>query len=284
MSKIVQTINFKHLLDESADRSPTTLVLTSYDEHEITGHLGTMFDLLTPLFETVVKSQKEYILDPWRLQCYSSVFLNPGPERMFASRTEVEYFRSFAERKLGARYFKEIGSRLDLQRRCPPPTAFVLNRNEGAGSKSIRNFDVVDRVFRRLKMQYRNVTIHSGTSSMEQIALFNTAGLIISSHSSQLKNLAFSTDHTIVLETIPTFFSTAFSIGTEFQNIVYVHSVGHRIDDAQIKEFLKFQDAQRKAEMRCDYFLDEHIFERDLLGALSRQRESCGNIWESDVL
>jgi hypothetical protein len=108
--------------------------------------------------------------------------------------------------------------------------------------------------------------------------LFSSVGLLISSHSSQLKNLAFATDNTIVVEVKADLFSEAFSVGTEYLSLIYRHSIGHEPDPHDVNVTYAIE-VLHKARIHARVILNETIFEQDMLWAIDQQRKRCGDIW-----
>eukprot|EP00042_Codosiga_hollandica_P034335 m.239764 g.239764 ORF g.239764 m.239764 type:complete len:247 (-) comp54383_c0_seq1:70-810(-) len=207
------------------------------------------------------------------------VFFLHTPCRFFRSRAEVQAFRQFVTQRLNATFSREMGRTMNLTRACPTPSGVVLVRKEGHGLRLVKNPDVLDRVLTKAGIKYRNVSLNYDTTSMFQISIFSNFGLIISSHSSQLKNSVFANDNTIILETKPVMFADSFSDGTEHLNIIYKHSIGHAPDLAQARSHPVYASDADRAMIESDYYLDEKIFEADLREALAEQRRRCGDIW-----
>ncbi len=137
---------------------------------------------------------------------------------------------------------------------------------------------VVDSVLYRLGISYVNVTLGASATGFEQMDLFSSVGLLISSHSSQLKNLAFATDNTIVVEVKADMYSEAFSDGTQHMFLIYRHSIGHEPDPHDVNVTYA-NDLLSKARIYSKVILNETIFEQDVLWAMDQQRKRCGNIW-----
>ncbi len=257
----------------------TTLVLTSYDELPMNNHLLRMYQILETLYPNIHVTTAANSLPPYHLRCYRTAFINSDAEHVFASELHARAFRELIHLKLGQEYFDAMQAELDFNRNCPPATAIVLQRLDSRSPRKIRNYDVIDRVLKRHGIAYANVTLDATTPVVAQIGVFYGAGLIISSHSSQLKNLVYSGRNTVVIETKAQLYSTAFSDGTEHLGIIYTHSVGHRSDQQQVETSPQRNNTHGKAVILSDYWLDEAIFEHDVAAALEIQRQACGNIW-----
>lgn len=281
MSKFIQAIVLQLATLRHLPTTVDTLVLTSKSRHvmKFSDHLEFMFAILSDLFPVVYRNQRDYINQPFGNLCFKTAYIVKNSERYFSSRQEAVAFRQLIQQKLSSCYRKELGRPLDLNRICPIARAVVLQRAEGAGLRSILNYGVVGRVLARHGIRtYENISINGVTSSLKQIDMFATFGLMISSHSSQLKNLAFAADFSIVIETtVKGFYKDAFSTGTQYANIIYAHSQGH-ISEKAINT--TSADFNHRRLLESNYWLDEALFERDLMVALGKQRLQCGDIWK----
>jgi hypothetical protein len=212
--------------------------------------------------------------------CFSTAYIVPQAERFFSSREDVVVFRRFMINSIANSYIKRFHAPLDMGRTCPVAKAVVLHRVEGLGHRDVLNYDVIDRVLHKHGIHtYHNISIGSDTNSLDQMQVFGNFGLMISSHSSQLKNLAFAADHAIVLETKAELYSRAFSEGSEHLNIIYIHSVGHDPYLADINNNMYVHSNYAKAVVSSPYYLDEHVLDVDVGRALDLQRQKCGDIW-----
>ncbi len=104
-------------------------------------------------------------------------------------------------------------------------------------------------------------------------------GLLISPHSSQLKNLVFAADHCIVIEVKADMYSQAFSVGTEHLNTIYVHSLGHGVDEANVRLSMYYKTNLPKARIQSGIVLNEAILARDIAKALQVQSSFCPGMW-----
>jgi hypothetical protein len=264
-----------------ADTSPVnTLVITSWHGRKLSPHLKFMFDLLLTLFPTTITTSADTARMPANLACFAKLFISPFPEEMFSSRTQALTVRQFLERKIPPFISGGQQSPLNLSRSCPLPRAILLYRSEGLGGRTILNFDVLDRVLSAFGIEYTNVTISSLSTTVEQAHLFSTVGLVISSHSSQLKNVVFAVDNTVVIEVKPLMWSDAFERSTEHLHIVHKHSINHTADMEQVQAHPSFRSRPDRALILADFHLNETILRHDLHEALEVQRTRCGyNIW-----
>jgi hypothetical protein len=281
MSKFIQAIVLQQATLRYLPTSVDSLILSSKSRRvtKFSDHLEFMFVILSDLFPVFYRNQHDYINQPFGNLCFKTAYMVENSERYFSSRQEAVAFRQLIQQRLSSSYRKELGRPLDLNRKCPIARAVVLQRVEGAGLRSILNYGVIGRVLARHGVQsYENISINGATPSLKQIDMFATFGLMISSHSSQLKNLAFAADFSIVIETtVKGFYKNAFSTGTQYANIIYVHSQGH-VSEKEIDT--TSADFNHRRLMESNYLLDEALFERDLMVALGKQRMQCGDIWE----
>ncbi|KNC86341.1 hypothetical protein SARC_01500 [Sphaeroforma arctica JP610] len=193
-------------------------------------------------------------------------------ETVFDNMAQGDQFRQFAVENLGAKHFGEG---------CPPLDAVVLRRTEGTGLRSILNYDVIDRVFKRNGINsYKNVTVAGADDTTAHVNVFSNFGLMVASHSSQLKNLIFSAKNSIVIETKGT--EVGYMDPSPFQEgvdeplgIIYKVSNGHKPDYTSCPED---HGCTKLKKYKVDYWLDEEVFEADLLKVLEIRRERCGEL------
>jgi len=151
----------------------------------------------------------------------------------------------------------------------------MLLRSEGSGGRKLVNaLEVRHLVNRVAQTKLHNVTINSKMHARQQATEFRKYGLIISSHSSQLKHLAIACPCTIVVE-INAMDGTRgpFSVGLQHRKIVYVQSANHtpetygrRIDLGSV------QALQFRALRGLDIFVNLTRLEIDLQSAINRHR------------
>eukprot|EP01134_Creolimax_fragrantissima_P000667 CFRG0667T1 len=190
-------------------------------------------------------------------------------ESVFDSEEQGDKFRKFAVAKLGAKKFTD---------KCPPLDAVVLRRTEGTGLRRVLNYDVIDRVFKRNGINsYRNVTVSGADDTLAHVKVFSNFGLMVSSHSSQLKNLIFSPKNSIVIETKGT--ELGYLDPSPFQHgvdqplgIIYKVSNGHIPNYSSCPED---HGCKKLKKYKVDYWLDEDIFEKDLQEVLAIRHKRC---------
>jgi hypothetical protein len=127
------------------------------------------------------------------------------------------------------------------------------------------------------------VTVHEKLSLKEQIKVFNNFGIMIASHSSQLKNLIFAPRNAIIIVTRPTpvgyLEPNNFALGMREIDLIFEDSVDHLPDYSSCPEKHGCKSQKR---YKTNYWLKEELFERSLLNALSKQSITCGNIWNQN--
>jgi len=101
--------------------------------------------------------------------------------------------------------------------------------------------------------------------------------IIISSHSSQLKNLVFSPANVGFLEVVPLYFVGAFSAGTEHMGIHYRYSVGHKVLNTSRKS--RNCNYEDKRFVHCDYVVNMTRLVRDVENLMAIQKVWCPNLW-----
>lgn len=100
--------------------------------------------------------------------------------KISASKEDAAVFRSdIAE-----------GVKLNLTPTCPPARALFLLRSGESSLRRPSNLDAIVELVEELGVNKLEFILVSGSnSSAAQLQMFNSAGLILSSHSSQLVNL-----------------------------------------------------------------------------------------------
>jgi len=144
---------------------------------------------------------------------------------------------------------------------CPSPSVLLLHR--GQGSSAPRRVINVEAVRDALSAAAAELGITlpplvereaDGRSSLdEQVELFRSFGLLLSSHSSALKNLVFAAPHAAVVEVQPTQTMTnAFLIDVHHFDVHYEISKGHAPVDCGTGTV---ERSTGNASTRADHFL-----------------------------
>jgi hypothetical protein len=138
---------------------------------------------------------------------------------------EVTFLSRFAastwHRDVFARYSDIVKYPLS---KCPNTVRVVhLLRTEGTSIREMRNFNVIDAIIRKYGWTYENVSINSTSSDTTVLEAFSNFSLMITSHSSQLKNLVFARKGAVVVELRPgaNEFRNPFGEGLEHTDVIY---------------------------------------------------------------
>lgn len=160
---------------------------------------------------------------------------------------------------------------------CPKVEKVIfLYRNEGSGLRAAKNFDLIESVLREFGLAYHNESMDSRISVEKIFNIFSDSSLIISPHSSALKNLIFARKGTAVVELRPGAheYRNPFADGLEHTDVVYIFSKGHIYGNG----------TRFAGTYRDDYYVNEEIFRKDLREALRLQRLLCGHIPKAKML
>lgn len=152
----------------------------------------------------------------------------------------------------------------------------------GAGLRKILNYDAVDRVLIENGISsYTNVTVSQNTTLQDAIHTFSNIGLLISTHSSQLKLLAFSHPGMIVIELRPTESKhwhghSVFSEGPDVMGIHYFSHCEHKADKCPMSPTL----CKAKGNIYSNIWVNETSFSEVLSRALVVQGNFCKLDWK----
>jgi len=189
---------------------------------------------------------------PLRSLCLGHATIGTGYENLVGSSEAADSFRTLLGEMVPSQSSQIRSSTTDLPpinhtstthmrsnsdgNSCPLPRVVLLHR--GHGSTAPRRVINVEAVRDALSAAAAELGITlpplveleaDGRSSLEeQVELFRSFGLLLSSHSSALKNLIFAAPHAAVVEVQPTFFMTnVFSIDVYHFSVHYEISKGH---------------------------------------------------------
>lgn len=154
---------------------------------------------------------------------------------------------------------------------CPSTVRVInLQRSEVSNLREIKNFYVIDAIIRKYGWTYENVTVNSTSSDIAALQLFSSCSLMITPHSSQLKNLVFARKGAVVVELRPGANEVAnpFGDGLEHTDVIYKFSRGHT----------HANDTRFAGTYRDNVFVRTDIFEKDLHDGLAQQHKLCGLI------
>jgi len=235
--------------------------------------------LKTPLALAKLNSNTtpSFLLRLNQVECFAQLkFLNTK-ERFFTKLRQVELFQNAMRRAYPKTFKPTIDS-------CPPPNAIVLYRSGlGAGLRKILNYDEVEQALLDNGIaHYTNVTVSQDSSMQDALDIFSSAGLIISTHSSQLKLLSFAHPGTIVVELRPTEGAkwngwSTFSEGPDVQGLYYFSNNKHKAD----KCHAQFQaGCEAKGNIYADIFVNRTELATAIGQGLDQQKERCPIVWK----
>eukprot|EP00121_Abeoforma_whisleri_P013329 Awhi_evm1s12295 len=214
----------------------------------------------------------------------------PQETACFEKLVEVDYSqneRLFFNEEQGEQWRHTLHHQfhLDQSSKCAPPRAVVLQRNQGSGMRRILNYDVLERVFRKNGIfEYENVTVSGDFDMKGHMDVFSNFGLMVASHSSQLKNLMFAPRYAGVIEARGTpagyMQPSPFSYGMKEIGVIFEESVGHKSDHSSCPES---HGCKTQKKYKTDYWLDEEIFDKTVKSVLRKQREYCDDIWSQSA-
>lgn len=211
---------------------------------------------------------------PTETLCFRHALTPRCSERYYRSAADAELVQSFLRRQ-----FPWFAPTTES---CPPPVAAVLYRSGlGAGLRKILDYHAVHEALRANGISnYVNITVSQETSLEESVRLFSSFGLLITTHSSQLKLLAFSHPDTVVVELRPKesakwFGHSVFSEGPDRLGIhYYSHSV-HRAADCPMSK----EACENKGNIYSDIWPNRTALEYVIGDGLHKQRRRCKINW-----
>lgn len=197
--------------------------------------------------------------------CFDGVFHFKSYETTFLSRYVADRWRQ--------RVMEFHGPLLKYSLSECPRVVKVLSliRNEGTCLRQIKNFHIVEEVLAEMGLTYENVTINSNTTAQAIVETFSGFSLMITSHSSALKNLIFSRKGAAVLELRPGEheFRNPFGDGLEHSDVFFKLSKGHRYSNSTGTHSMTYRD---------DFYVIKDVVVRDLKAVLHQQHTLCGYI------
>jgi len=232
--------------------------------------------LKTPLALEKLNSNTtpSFLMRSNQVSCFAQLAYTVSQERYFTNPRDVQLFQNAIHRAYPKTFTPTIDS-------CPPPNAIVLYRSGlGQGLRKILNYEEVEQALLDNGIKYyTNVTVSQDSSIKDALDIFSSAGLIISTHSSQLKLLAFAHPGTIVVEVRPTesakwFGWSTMSEGPDVLGVHYFSNCKHKADKCK----------QSKCESKGNIYADISVNRTELATAigqgLDQQKERCPIVWK----
>ena len=221
--------------------------------------------------------------NPQNTICFGNSMKTMSPEQLWLHPREAELFQ-----KAIRRAYPNFAPKTDS---CPPPKAIVMYRSgQGNQMRKILNYNAVEEALLDNGIQnYTNETVAQHTPIEEVIDLFSSAGLIISTHSSQMKLLVFAHPDTVVVEVRSTDMviyqsiangrntSNPFGAGL---NALPVHYMAHNVHQAVVgcttPEVCEMW--ARKGNMYADVMVNRSRLASSIAEGLKLQEKRCP-IW-----
>ncbi|KAI8835468.1 hypothetical protein BJ741DRAFT_608061 [Chytriomyces cf. hyalinus JEL632] len=182
---------------------------------------------------------------------------------------------------------------------CPPRKAAIVTRKSGVGLRRITNLNDTIRLLHKKGIIEIDIISPSEQDTLyEQALQFSGYGLLVSSHSSQLTNLVFAHNNSVVVEVSPVY-KHAFAHLGRVSGTKYLNSVGHAPEGVSetVKEL--FQSVKKKCDLgrmireplfrcglsredhvmlsRTDFRLDLEVFERAVDEGLAHLESVCSS-------
>jgi hypothetical protein len=132
-----------------------------------------------------------------KFECFDHLRYRPYYQLDHLQKKSIQKYRNVLNSVLVAQ-----GANVLQRSSCPPQTAAILIRTEGNGLRLILNLEEVKSLISEV---FPGITIlelkpNSKTDYIEQAKMFNSFGLLLASHSSQLFNLVFTPESAVVIE------------------------------------------------------------------------------------
>jgi len=112
--------------------------------------------------------------------------------------------------------------------RCPPRRAVLLYRHN---RKILNRAAIVDMLKDEFGLELEYRTVDERSSSQQQVSLFASTGLMLSSHSSQLTNMLFSPPGSAIVEISPEFYNADFAEYAHGMGIFFQYALGGVVPD-----------------------------------------------------
>ncbi|KAJ3266357.1 hypothetical protein HDU77_001428 [Chytriomyces hyalinus] len=183
---------------------------------------------------------------------------------------------------------------------CPPRKAAIVTRKSGVGLRRITNLNDTIRLLHKKGISEIDVISPSEQDTLyEQAVQFSGYGLLVSSHSSQLTNLVFAHNNSVVIEVSPVY-KHAFAHLGRVSGTKYLNSVGHAPEGVpetvkelfqRLKKDCDFGRMIREPLFRCglsredhvmlsrtDFRLDLEAFERAVDEGLEHLESVCSSV------
>jgi len=158
---------------------------------------------------------------PTPMRCYERLSWNRNFGVVSSASSDTAAFRAAS--------YAALGMEKTLARRCPPRKIILLYRS----NRGILNWrEVADLVTEVTGWVPERATINGDSTPEEQVRLFASAGLLISSHSSQLINVLFSHPSSAMIEASSEFFNADFAEYAHGMGVFFRYALGGEVEGA----------------------------------------------------
>lgn len=210
--------------------------------------------------------------------CFENVYTHQKLQTYAEKSDHLKYFQEMAEKKL--HLVNNVFN--NSKNTCPPYKAVLILRNQGYGNRRLVGESIIFKVLQKHNISLDRVIISSRNSSITQAKVFNSYGLIISPHSSQLTNLLYAQKKSVLIVPSPFFYEDVFFNLANVLGLETVKSIGHK---SSVKRLLKPECLNEKVfnSLNCsktwrqvlsgDTILDETIIENDLNVAIDKLKK-----------
>eukprot|EP01040_Poterioochromonas_malhamensis_P009240 gene9240-10029_t len=229
-------VHFLHHLTKIQKLHTSCIVLQSqkFDKHAVVGR-ETVFSEVMKVCEGKHHEKEKvfYLANVWHGE---HIYLSPRYKNNAPDPVEVSMrtFQDSVHQVMQSLNHSWEGKTNEITAK---PIIAVLQRTEGSGPRSILNLAEVGREIRKIFgiVELKIWFIAEDTSAIDQVTYFNSADIIIATHSSQLTNLVFSRSGTSVIEIQPevgeeySFRNIGLAVGLDY----YMLNKGHQYDKSR---------------------------------------------------
>lgn len=179
------------------------------------------------------------IPQPAHMLCYDRLTFTRAFGILSTSARDTTVFRRAAYRKHGL---------TTLAHRCPPRRVVMLYRE----NRGILNWPEIGQLVLELTGRpMERETIDGSSSSQRQVSLFASAGLLLSSHSSQLVNVMFSHPMSSMIEVSAEFYNSDFSEYAHGMGVHFQYALGGKVEQGIADPGQEREQSEQASRRRC---------------------------------
>ncbi len=179
----------------------------------------------------------EHVADPSLQTCFARVSMSPTYGLLSMDSADAVRFREVTSDRMALPD--------QFQRPCPPRRAILLTRPD----RKILNVHLIDRyMLEKYGLILEHHELSGRNTSLQQVHLFATSGLVLSSHSSQLINVLFSHAAQALVEITAEFYNVDFAAYAHALGLSFHYALGgsipksHEENPAQSEEYTYVHD------------------------------------------